>query len=259
MSSRLAEQLGHAVIDTTSRRDLADAMRRSAFAGWLSSQLDIGARGESWTPSDWRPLKQPHSNLSRNAALRWRAHFQDGGIESWVGGRVSCVLPGAHATSGRLALLVDASFDPEPLLAMIEDESAVVPARLRLGFRERLDLKSVRELLLALLDSAMDEVAPATFPRILGVPAWETLGPVVYVHATQAVPSQGRGVGHFIDVDRFRQQDIEPNLELGGATFTGPRSIVFENADRSEMVNQWLTRLLLDMGLGDFEEELASL
>lgn len=148
------DRLGHAIIDTQSRHDLAEAMRQSALSGWLENEMQSGGRGESWTASDWIPLQAPHSNLSWNATLRWRARFHDG-PEAWVGGQVSILLPAANATSGRLALLVDATFDPLPLLAQFDNEPASIPGRVRIGFSERLSVRSLCELLLAMLRTVM--------------------------------------------------------------------------------------------------------
>lgn len=102
------------------------------------------------------------------------------------------------------------------------------------------------------------DVPQATFPRILGIPAWQTLGPIAYLLTAQPLSGQGTGIGHFLDVGRFQQEYIEPNLELGGATFISPRHVTSAADQRGEVVKEWLTRLLLDMGLGGFEGEIDS-
>jgi hypothetical protein len=104
--------------------------------------------------------------------------YDDAGVQTPFLGQASLLLPSSsHLISGRIALLLDAAYDPDPLVA----ESNLLPSR------PLLDLEGIYQLLRALLDTALDVAAPATFPRILGVPAWERIGPVVYLYSPRSM------------------------------------------------------------------------
>lgn len=91
---------------------------------------------------------------------------------------------------------------------------------------------------------SLDIAAPATFPRILGVPVWERIGPTAYLHTFQSSSGRRTGLGHFIDLDPYAGR-TQPNLELPTATLTLPRTMdVDDAASRSQVVKQWLGRLL---------------
>jgi hypothetical protein len=256
------ERLDRAMIDTTDRNELSRVMEHSPLSLWLSNQ--VGKWANSWSSSTWRPLAASHSNRSWAATLRWRGSF-DSGVEVPIGGQVALMLPaGQNVYSGRLTLLVDASYDPDPLRSVaVSDEldplrTVAEQSRGQLTPRPRLDVEDLYYMLLALLDTAVEVVPPATFPRILGVPLWERIGPTAYLH-TYPGPTNDTGLGHFLNVDRYRGHS-QTNLELPGATFVVPRTLGMEDsAARSQVVKEWLSRLLLDMNLARFEGDLGAL
>src|SRR5207244_4400458 len=107
--------------------------------------------------------------------------------------------------------------------------------------RPRLDLEDIYWLMLALIESAVDFAVPQTFPRLLGVPAWQRIGPAAYVHTYQSADGgQTDGLGHFINVDKYVRA-AQPHLELATATFMVPRAMSVDDAtSRSELVKAWL-------------------
>lgn len=241
------ERLDVAVIDTTDRRELAAALEHAPITEWLS--LQVGKWADSWSSS--LPVEKAYSNLSSVATLKHRSSF-DTGQEAPFVGQASLLLPaGTHVGSGRLTLLLDAAFDPDPVVPSTQSPSGNPPRR------PRLSLEDVYRLIRALLDSALDVAAPAVFPRILGVPVWERIGPTAYLHTFQS-PNARTGLGHFIQLDSYVGR-TQPNFDLSSATFALPRMLGVEDAaSRSEVVKQWLTRLLLDMGVERFEDDLAA-
>ena len=85
------------------------------------------------------------------------------------------------------------------------------------------------------------------------------IGPTAYLHTITSGGPDQQGLGHFLNVDSFVGR-TQPSLELPSATLTVPRTLdVEDTAERSQLVKEWLTRLLLDMGLGGFEEKMAAL
>ena len=88
-----------------------------------------------------------------------------------------------HTHSGRLTLLIDASYDPDGTAR------AANAAELK---RARLTLEDLYRLLVGLLQAAVEVVMPAVFPRVLGVPAWERIGSVAYLNSSRAQPGASR-------------------------------------------------------------------
>jgi hypothetical protein len=166
----------------------------------------------------------------------------------------------ASESPGLLSLFLDATFDPDPLVTAIRLRHEVdLPEAVALQFQENLQLLDVYELVLALIGTAVDSVAPAIFPQVLGVQAWETFGPVAYLHPVQQNAGQGRGLGNFISVTDYIVDGIDPYLSIGNQSFAAPPTINHsDSGGRSEIVKEWLTGLLWDMGLDGFEEDLAS-
>jgi hypothetical protein len=138
-----------------------------------------------------------------------------------------------------------------------------VPPRLRHGFRKRLTLRELHDLFLAITCTGLDDIANATFPGILGVPVWRRIGPTGYIHAfgKRDPNDPSYGIGRYLDVGSYLDDRLESNLGLEfGGPFRVPRTASFETRDeRAAVIKQWMTRLLLDMGLGGFEDELGSI
>jgi hypothetical protein len=160
--------------------------------------------------------------------------------------------------AGRARVIADASFDPLPLVDHINSDSSRVPARLRLFSKPQLSIQDRAELLLALISTALDTVAPAALPSVLGVQRWPTIGPVGYLQTDRTVDGTPVGLGSFIDVERYVQLAVTPNLEMTASdSMHVPRGRSLETqAEREEVVTIWLTRLLLEMGLEGFEDQL---
>jgi hypothetical protein len=241
------DRLDTAMIETEDRRALATALEQSQLSHWLSMQ--VGKWTRSWSSSPWETSEQRYSNRSAMATLQRRSWLDTGLLAPFIG-QASLLLPtGMHVHFGKLALLLDVAYDP---YAIFKSEPEKAP---------RLSVEDIFRLLRALLDTALDTTAPAVFPRILGVPVWERIGPVAYIRTPQLPGSDPQsGVGYFIDVDPYVGSTTPPNLELVAADFAVPRSFdIGEPERRGEVARQWLTRLFLDMGLERFEDELDTL
>jgi Schlafen, AlbA_2 len=243
------DRLDAAVIDTVDRDSLANALEQSPLAAWLSVQTSRLAT--SWSTGMWEPSDQPYSNRSSMATLQKRSSFDSGADMPFIGQATLALPTGLRLYSGRLALLLDAAYDPDPL------PTSPTAERRR---RPRLSLEDIYRLLRALVDTALDVAAPAVFPRILGVPVWERLGPVVYLHTPHAPNApNSSGIGNFLALDSYVGR-TPPDLDLLAMTFLAPRFLdVDDLGSRHEIVAQWLTRLLLDMGLERFENDLSGL
>lgn len=72
---------------------------------------------------------------------------------------------------------------------------------------------------------------------------------------------KGWGIGRYVALEKYIDPRVEPNLDLPSANrFQIPRTAAFETRyDWALVVKDWLTRLLLDMILAGFEDDLASL
>jgi hypothetical protein len=254
------ERLDRAVIDTPLRERLDTALNDAPVTQWireLTSRVDVPWAGE------WAPLSTAYTTHSGLAIRRWRGAYGLGGdrtVEVPGGGQVSLQLPGAYPLSGRVALVVDATFQPGPVMAAIDEGAA--PGRLKFPFREKLSLQDLHSLFLALIQTALKIVAPAVFPAILGVPVWQRIGPTGYMYTfLRGTGDELTGIGRYVDLEHYANEKFESNLDLQGANpFYVPRTASFETLDeRTEVVKGWLTRLLLDMGLEGFEADLAAM
>jgi hypothetical protein len=178
------------------------------------------------------------------------------------GGQITLQSPGTYGHAGsRVALVVDATFEPGPVLSAIE--SRTVPGRLSVRFQDKLTLSDLYEAFLALIETALSVVAPAVFPAILGVSAWERIGPTGYIQTFRPPESTDEltGIGRYVDLEGYVNDRVDPNLDMQAANpFHVPRTAGFETKEeRADVVRGWLTGLLLDMGLEGFEEDLAAM
>jgi hypothetical protein len=249
-----------AMIDTEVRAALESALRRSALTTWFDSYV---ARVDEKVEGDWMPFAEMYGNHSSAGVQRWRGRFLFGGPEVAVpvAGQVMLQLPpyGPAVSDGKVSLVVDAAFNPQTF----DSALASLPRRFQFQCRrlERLSLEDLYRLFLALLSSAVDTLAPALFPLVLGVPQWLTLGPAAYLecHVDQ-FGNQG-GLGHFLEVEQYVDRRVPANLELRRShTMQFPPGMSFDSvADRQETVKLWLARLLLDMALAGFDDDLKQM
>jgi len=255
------ERIDQAVIDTELRNRLDAVLPAAPIDEWINA---ITARVPLPTSGRWEPPRTGYTTSHSGLAVRrWRGAYALGGertVEAPTGAQVAVQCPWLYS-GGRVSVVVDATFEPGPVLSVIDDRT--VPGELRLRFKDKLTLEDVYRGFLALIETALDVVAPTVFPEILGIPAWERIGPTGYLYAFRHSPmtDQLTGIGRFVDLATYVSDKVEPNLDIQGVNpFYLPRTAVFEtHEERAEVVKAWLTRLLLDMGLEGFEPDLAAM
>jgi hypothetical protein len=256
-----SDRLDSVMVDPEIRRTLDASLSEDLpCLHWIYAQLQALN-----TPcyGAWASVPEAYASRSQLTSRRWRAHISEGGENLDAPFGIQCSLGLTYdeqqmPSRGSAALIVDMTFDPDPLLAAIGAGRA--PGRVRVGFRERLDLGALHSMVTAALETALDALAPILFPALLHVPVSIRHGPVVHLY-TPNNPTGGPSLGlaHFIDVDGYADQFV-PVAEVAttGPLYV-PRGMGFETTDqRSEVVKKWITRLLLDMGLDRFDEDLAS-
>ena len=209
------DRLETAVIDGPVIDAFDDALRDAPLTRWLEVASSIP---DVHFDASWNPLSVQHMSTSGLRMRRWRGAWHAGGshmLDLPYGAQGALHLPyGLRAFSGRVALTLDATFDPDPAVAALQDADPAIPSRLRYGFsreKEKLTIGQLYKLIMALVDSALDVVAPATFAPILGMPAWERIGPTAYLGTQpQRADRSYAGIGSFLSVDRYIEQDVPP-------------------------------------------------
>ena len=240
------DRLDLAVIDGSARNAFEEAIRAAPLTRWLEITASVPD-----VPFDasWSPMSIQYTSTSGLTMRRWRGAWRPGDgrmVDLPYGAQASLQLPYArYALSGRVALVLDATFDPDLLVAAFDEEGSTVPNRLRFGFtkeREKLTIEQVYKLIMALVDSALDVVAPATFATILGVPTWQRIGPTAYMGTQPQRPDHSyAGIGTFLRVDEYIEDGTPPNLELANVgPMMIPRDLAVRDAGRTRRRGQGL-------------------
>jgi hypothetical protein len=238
------------LIDTPAREALATALSDSPLSQTLAAQTETWRR--SFDASGWREGGEKALNLSWVATLRWLAHVDD--LELPLRGQCVLALPAGRNVAPRLSLYLDVAFQPVELTERIQQ---IKPSRPEV----RLDLEQLYLLLRAELDTALDVVPGAVFERVLAVPMWEMLGPVCFLDAGPWEPVQGERrwlLGDFLHVSQFRR-DAAPEWPASAMLPTPPGADLTTAEARDQLVQEGLTRLLLDGGCRKFEPLLSAI
>ena len=222
------DRRGQAITDERIRAAFREALTGSPLEVWLEDRIKASVR--EWDVAPWQP-----GGLTRSWVTTLRWHATSAERLPYVGQGVLTLPAGAHVAP-RLTLLLD---------AWIWQPGQQDPPRHLLG------LKEVHRLLTALLDTAIDRVAPRCFPLVLGAPIWETVGPIGYLDGVN-IP--------LASLVRFPGRRLEGGADLESTTFEWPAHAgTGDSETRRAVVSDWLRRLMLDIGLSGIDDAIAAL
>jgi len=215
------------------QQDVRDRMRlalnASALEGWLQRRTHAAG---AWT-------LQSHTH-KKVVAVRTLQREGNGAVT--LHGDAEFLLP-VGPQSPRAVLVLDIVFQPD------------------LGAAHRLSLKDLFELCHVLLRTAVDELAPLLFPRVMPKRRWyerepPPAGPSIYI----AAMGQGSTIGTFVDLSHLTQAPAADEGSVNSrASIDTPTGVRLKPRDRDVFVRDGLKKFLAASQFVDSESPIDSL